>query len=115
MLKKYLEGAVGDLKQLYKLSEDDILDIKQANHDAIFGRVATKERLIETFEAKKRAIDEQISRKASQNNGAGLDSILNINEKQLLEELKTKLFELKKLIEDMLVLLLVLELFIVRF
>jgi hypothetical protein len=97
MLKKYLEGAVGDLKQLYKLSEDDILDIKQANHDAIFGRVATKERLIETFEAKKRAIDEQISRKASQNNGAGLDSILNINEKQLLEELKTKLFELKKI------------------
>ncbi len=96
MLKKYLDGAIGDLKQLYKLSEDDILDIKQANHGAVFERVTTKEKLIETFEAKKRAIDEQITRKASQKNGIALDSILNDDEKRLLEELKKRLFELKK-------------------
>jgi len=97
MLKKYLEGAVADLKQLYKLSEDDISDIKKANHEAIFTRVAVKDKLIETFEAKKRVIDEQITRKASQKNGISLDSILNDNEKDLLEELKKRLFELKKI------------------
>jgi hypothetical protein len=58
MLKKYLQGAVEDLHELIKLTFDDIHDIKAGEHTSIFSRVSLKEKLIGTFEAKKRMIDE---------------------------------------------------------
>jgi len=95
MLKKYLEGAIGDLNKLIALTEDDIKDAKNANHIALFERVPQKEKLIETFEAQKRLIDEFITKKASRNHGAPLEQILDEVEKGYLEELKATLLKLK--------------------
>jgi len=97
MLKKYLENAVGDLKKLIQLTTDDIGDIKKADHLAIFERVSKKEQLITTFEAKKKMIDENITKKASQNKGVSLEDILDNIEKGYLEDLKFQLLELKKI------------------
>ena len=97
MLKKYLESAVEDLTQLIQLTEDDIVDIKKGDHSSLFERVSKKERLIGTFEAKKKRIDENITKKASQNSGISLDKILDDIEKGYLEDLKSRLLILKKI------------------
>ena len=97
MLKKYLESAVEDLTQLIQLTEDDIVDIKKGDHSSLFERVSKKERLIGTFEAKKKTIDENITKKASQNSGISLDKILDDIEKGYLEDLKSRLLILKKI------------------
>ena len=96
MLKKYLESAIDDLNKLIQLSVDDIANIKVADHASIFERVSLKEKLIGTFEAKKRMIDENITKKASQNSGVSLENILDDIEKGYLEDLKLKLLDLKK-------------------
>ena len=97
MLKKYLESAVEDLTQLIQLTEDDIVDIKKGDHSSLFERVSKKERLIGTYEAKKKRIDENITKKASQNSGISLDKILDDIEKGYLEDLKSRLLILKKI------------------
>jgi hypothetical protein len=97
VLKKYLEGAVDDLQQLIKLTKDDIEDAKNGNHIPIFERASVKEKLVETFEAKKRQIDQEISKKARESNGQPLDELLDNIEKSYLESLKTFLFNLKEL------------------
>jgi len=97
MLKKYLENAVEDLNKLIQLTKDDITDIKKAEHISVFERVSIKEKLILTFEAKKKMIDKNITDKASRNNGVSLENILDEIEKNYLEALKTKLLDLKKI------------------
>jgi len=96
MLKKYLENAVEDLNKLIQLTKNDITDIKKAEHISVFERVSIKEKLITTFEAKKKMIDKNITDKASRNNGVSLENILDEIEKNYLEALKTKLLDLKK-------------------
>jgi len=96
MLKKYLENAVEDLNKLIQLTKDDITDIKKAEHISVFERVSIKEKLITTFEAKKKMIDKNITDKASRNNGVSLENILDEIEKNYLEALKTRLLDLKK-------------------
>ncbi len=97
MLKKYLEGAVNDLRKLIALTHNDIEDAKQGNHAEIFERVSQKERLIDTFETQKRLIDEFITKKVSQSHGAPLEQILDEVEKSYLEELKATLVKLKEI------------------
>jgi hypothetical protein len=97
MLKKYLENAVDDLNKLIQLTKDDITDIKKAEHISVFERVSIKEKLITTFEAKKKMIDKNITDKASRNNGVSLENILDEIEKNYLEALKTRLLDLKKI------------------
>ncbi|EJF06070.1 hypothetical protein ThvES_00018610 [Thiovulum sp. ES] len=97
MLKKYLEGAVTDLQQLMKLTEEDIEDIKKGNHIEIFDRASVKEKLVETFESKKKAIDNEITKKAKLNKGIPLETLLDDIEKKYLEALKSGLLSLKEL------------------
>jgi hypothetical protein len=95
MLKKYLQGAVADLQELIQLTVDDISDIKSGEHASIFHRVSVKEKLIGTFEGKKKMIDETITKKASGTKDS-LQNILDDVEKAYLEDLKKMLLELKK-------------------
>jgi hypothetical protein len=97
VLKKYLEGAVGDLQQLMKLTEEDIEDIKKSNHIEIFERASVKDKLVETFESKKKAIDNEITKKAQLNRGVPLETLLDEIEKKYLEALKSGLLSLKEL------------------
>ena len=96
MLKKYLDNAITDLHTLIDITNKDIENIKKGEHVPIFEQVATKEKLVETFEAKKRQIDQYITKKVSENKGIPLNQVLDEVERAYLDQLKNKLLELKE-------------------
>ena len=50
MLSHHLQGALNDLKDLIKITESDIEDIKEAKHDQQFDRLSLKEEKLKGFE-----------------------------------------------------------------
>jgi len=95
MLKKYLEGALDDLHQLISITEQDITDISDANHIPIFERISGKDKLVQTFETKKKLIDQQINKAVQRNPSAGIDGVLDEIEKGHLTSLRESLLKLK--------------------
>jgi len=95
MLSYHLESAVNDLEQLVKMSEQDIEDIKLANHENQFERRKIKEDMINSFENKKAMIDHEISKLMTQNPNTSLDQLLDEQENSYLEKLKLSLNSLR--------------------
>ncbi len=95
MLSYHLESAVNDLEQLVKMSEQDIEDIKLANHKDQFERRKIKEDMIHSFENKKAMIDNEISKLMTQNPDVSLDKLLNEQENSCLQKLKVSLASLR--------------------
>ncbi len=96
MLNHYLETAIQDLKNIQKLIEDDVRDIKSANHDALFERSKIKEHAIVTFENKKALIDNEILNLSKKNPEMELQDILSQKQQELLDEMKQELLTLKE-------------------
>ena len=96
MLNHYLETAIKDLKNIQKLIDDDIKDIKAANHESLFERSKVKEHAIVEFENKKAYIDNEILKLSRQNPDKELAQILNVQQQDLLDELKSSLLTLKE-------------------
>ncbi len=61
MLSYHLRSALNDLKDLIKITELDIADIKEARNESQFDRLSLKEEKIKSFEAKKAMVDHEIS------------------------------------------------------
>jgi hypothetical protein len=95
MLSYHLKSAVSDLEQLVKISEQDIEDIKLANHEYQFERRRIKEDMISSFENKKAMIDHEISKLMTQNPNVSLDKLLNDDENEYLKKLKISLAALR--------------------
>jgi len=95
MLSYYLTGAVNDLKQLVKMSEQDIEDIKLARSEPQFERRKIKEDTLKSFENKKAMIDHEISKLMTQNPDTSLDKLLNEEENESLSNLKSALSTLR--------------------
>lgn len=95
MLSYHLESAVNDLEQLVKMSEEDIEDIKLANHENQFERRKIKEDMIHSFENKKAMIDHEISKLMTQNPNTSLDQLLDEKENSYLQKLKLSLASLR--------------------
>lgn len=95
MLSYHLKNAVSDLEQLIKISEQDIEDIKLANHTNQFERRKIKEDMISSFESKKAMIDREISKLISQNPNIPLDKLLSKSENEYLKQLKLSLADLR--------------------
>ena len=95
MLSYYLTGAVNDLKQLVKMSEQDIEDIKLARNEPQFERRKIKEDTLASFENKKAMIDHEISKLMTQNPDTSLDELLNEDENTSLSNLKSALATLR--------------------
>ncbi len=95
MLSYYLTGAVNDLKQLVKMSEQDIEDIKLARSEPQFERRKIKEDTLKSFENKKAMIDHEISKLMTQNPDVSLDKLLNDEENESLSNLKSSLSALR--------------------
>ena len=53
MLSHHLQKALSDLRDIIKITESDIKNIKQAEHDTQFDRLSLKEEKLKSFEAKK--------------------------------------------------------------
>ncbi len=95
MLSYYLTSAVNDLKQLVKMSEQDIEDIKLARSEPQFERRKIKEDTLKSFENKKAMIDHEISKLMTQNPDTSLDKLLNEEENESLSNLKSALSTLR--------------------
>jgi len=96
MLSHHLKNALKDLKDLIKITESDIEDIKEAGHDPQFERLSLKDEKIKSFEQKKAMIDYEISSLMSANPDKDLPELLNGEQHQSLDELKIELSKLRE-------------------
>lgn len=96
MLTHHLQNAINDLRDIIKITESDIEDIKKAEHDTQFERLTLKEEKLKSFEAKKAVIDYEISSLMTSNPDTALPDLLNVEQHKLLEELKDELNHLRE-------------------
>lgn len=96
MLSHYLQNALSDLRDIIKITESDIEDIKKANHDVQFDRLSLKDEKIKSFEAKKAIIDNEISSLMTTNPTTPLPELLNEEQHKLLDDLKVELSNLRE-------------------
>lgn len=95
MLSHHLESALSDLKDLIKITESDIEDIKLAQNDPQFERLSLKEEKLKSFENKKAMIDHEISKMMTTNPDKELSKLLNEQQHKLLDDLKIELNNLR--------------------
>lgn len=96
MLSYHLQGALNDLKDLIKITESDVEDIKVARHDPQFERLKLKEEKLKSFESKKVMIDYEIASLMRTNPNVELLKLLNEEQYRYLDELKEELTKLKE-------------------
>ncbi len=96
MLSYQLQSAVKELEELISLTEEDIRDIKEANHNPQFERLALKEEKIKSFEHKKAMIDREISKLMTAEPSKNLAELLDDEQHQSLDSLKEKLARLRE-------------------
>ncbi|NOX14532.1 MAG: hypothetical protein GXP61_00560 [Epsilonproteobacteria bacterium] len=95
MLLHYLTNSINDIDNLIELTNKDIQDIKEANHELVFERTKIKNDLIKAFEHKKTLLDNELIKIVKNNEDKELDKVLDDKQKDLLNTMKTKLSELK--------------------
>jgi len=95
MLSHHLQNALEDLRALIKITQTDIEDIKEAQHDPQFERLSLKEEKLKSFETKKVMIDHEISSLMASNPDVDLPDLLNAEQHQLLDDLKVELSNLR--------------------
>lgn len=94
-LHSYLEAAIQKLKSLITFTQDDIEDIKQAKHEAVFERATQKVGVIKEFETSKGLIDREILSLTQQYPHLKLADILDAKSDNLLGNMRKTLEELK--------------------
>ncbi len=95
MLERYLNNAIKELDILIDLTQEDITLIKEANHDALQEKAASKQHALRAFESTKSLLNHELL-KRSQGQEGSLEAGLSDKESQLLEDFKAKLMELKE-------------------
>ena len=96
MLTHHLQSALSDLRDLIKITELDIDDVKLANNDPQFDRLSLKEDKLKSFEQKKAMIDHEISTLMTTHPEKELPELLNEEQHTLLDELKVELNNLRE-------------------
>ena len=97
MLLHHLKGAIKDLRDLISITQTDIEDIKEARQSPQFDRLPLKDEKIKSFESKKAMIDHEISKLMTANPTAELSTLLNNEQHDALDELKTELSNLREI------------------
>ena len=95
MLSHHLQGALIDLRDLIKITESDITDIKEAKNDPQFDRLSLKEEKLKSFEQKKAMIDHEISSLMTHNPDLDLPQLLTTEQHLQLDDLKIELNNLR--------------------
>ncbi len=95
MLSHHLQSALSDLRDLIKITESDIADIKEAKNDPQFDRLSLKEEKLKSFETKKAMIDHEISSLMSASPDKDLPELLSEAQHLLLDDLKVELNNLR--------------------
>ncbi|RUM62594.1 MAG: hypothetical protein DSZ03_06475 [Sulfurimonas sp.] len=94
MLAFHLQSALKDLDDLIAISQQDIEDIKVAQHESQFERIGLKEDKIKSFEHRKAMIDHEISKLMCSHPEHDMATLLNDDEQASLQQLKVRLAEL---------------------
>ena len=95
MLSHHLQGALQDLRDLISITESDIADIKEAKNDQQFDRLSLKEEKLKGFESKKAMIDHEISKLMTTQPEKDLPQLLNQEQHEALDDLRTELANLR--------------------
>lgn len=95
MLSYHLEGALSDLRDLIKITNSDIEDIRLAKNDPQFERLSLKEEKLKSFETKKAMIDHEISSLMTASPDKELPQLLNEEQHASLDSLKEELTNLR--------------------
>ena len=95
MLLHYLTSSINDIENLIELTNKDITDIKEANHELVFERTKIKNDLVKSFESKKSLLDNELIKLVKKNGDSSLENVLNDKQKKLLNDMKNKLNQLK--------------------
>ena len=95
MLSHHLQSALSDLRDLVKITELDIADIKEAKNEQQFERLSLKEEKLKSFESKKAMIDHEISSLMTAQPDKDLPKLLNDEQHNALDELKVELSNLR--------------------
>jgi hypothetical protein len=95
MLSHHLQSALGDLRDLIKITESDIADIKEAKNDPQFDRLSLKEEKLKSFETKKAMIDHEISSLMTASPDKDLPELLSKEQHVFLDDLKKELNNLR--------------------
>jgi len=100
MIKQHLVSAIEDLDALIEMTNSDIEDIKEAQHENISIRLNEKERFITSFEQKKARLNNELLKLTQENQGKSIDEILSSDEADILGLFKEKLSSLKAVNKD---------------
>jgi len=100
MLQHYLQASIEDIENLIELTNKDILDIKEAKHEAVFMRTKIKGDLVKSFENKKIMLDNELVKLVKKSDNKPLEEILDNSQRDMLEKMKNKLVLLKKKNKD---------------
>ncbi|MBE0491073.1 MAG: hypothetical protein IBX44_02355 [Sulfurospirillum sp.] len=95
MLTHYLQASIEDIENLIALTMQDICDIKEAKHQAIFDRTRIKNDLVRSFENKKSLLDNELLKLVNANKDRDLEDILDVSQKDMLSLIKEKLLSLR--------------------
>ena len=97
MLHTFLINATQDLQTLIDISILDMNDIKEANHEAIFARLETKNALIDSFKSNKSNADAEMQKliKAHPNNK--IEELLDEKAMAIIDEMRLNLTKLRTL------------------
>ncbi|STQ87134.1 Uncharacterised protein [Helicobacter muridarum] len=93
----YLQEAINILNSLIKFTQEDIDDIKVANHEVIFNRCNTKAVAIKEFEYAKSRIDKEIIDLTKKHPHLNIAQILDEKADLLLADMRKALEELKSI------------------
>jgi len=96
MLSHYLKTSIEDIENLIELTTKDILDIKEAKHEAIFKRTKIKSDLVKSFENKKAMLDNELIKLVKNSGNKPLEEVLDDSQQDMLEIMKNELFNLKQ-------------------
>ncbi len=96
MLSHYLKTSIEDIENLIELTNRDILDIKEAKHEAVFKRAKIKGDLVKSFENKKTMLDHELVKLVGSSNKKPLEEILDDSQHKMLEKMKESLLALKQ-------------------
>ncbi len=88
MLIKFLSDAISNLEELIKISNLDMQDIKEANHDAIFQRLESKNNAIAMFDHNKDLARDAMLKLSKENPNKSIEELLDSDVAVLIDKMR---------------------------
>ncbi len=101
MLTHHLDQALQIISTLISMTKNDIEAVKAARHDLFFASAQKKESLLVAFDHEKSAIDTHMVQLLTLHGGENIQTLLEPQQVQKIDQLKNDLLTLKELNRDL--------------